>query len=194
MISDSYYTLAQASEASYKDKGSKFLAFAYPADNEEVIKGHLQELRKRYFDATHHCYAYIWGEKSENYRVNDDGEPNNSAGMPILGQIRARNLSNVLVVVVRYFGGTKLGVSGLIQAYRTASAEVLDNATIIEKHCLEQFSVQFEYSQMNLIMRILKELEATIHQQTMDLNCVIQFSVRKQSSIIVRNKLASFLI
>jgi uncharacterized YigZ family protein len=194
MISDIYYTLAQASEATHKDKGSKFMAFAYPADNEAVIKDYLQQLRKKYFDATHHCYAYIWGEKSENYRANDDGEPNNSAGMPILGQIRARNLTNVLVVVVRYFGGTKLGVSGLIQAYKTASAEVLDNATTIEKHSLEQFRVQFEYAQMNSIMKILKELEANIDEQTLDLNCIIQFSVRKQSSIIVRNKLASFLI
>jgi uncharacterized YigZ family protein len=194
MISDIYYTLAQVSEATFKDKGSKFMAFAYPADNEAVIKEYLQQLRKKYFDATHHCYAYIWGEKSENYRANDDGEPNNSAGMPILGQIRARNLTNVLVVVVRYFGGTKLGVSGLVQAYKTASAEALDNALIIEKHCLEEFKVQFEYPQMNQVMKILKEVEAHISAQTMDLNCVINFSVRKQSAVIIRDKLGDFLI
>ncbi|MCU0445082.1 MAG: IMPACT family protein [Microscillaceae bacterium] len=193
MENDIYYTIQAPAEAMLKEKGSRFLAFAYPIDNEELIKEQLQQLRKKYFDASHHCYAYIWGEKSENYRANDDGEPANSAGMPILGQIRSRNLSNVLVVVVRYFGGTKLGVGGLIQAYKSAAAQALDNALIIEQFSQASFTIRFEYAQMNWVMKVLKDTEAQIMEQTMDLACQIKFSVRKAKSPIIADKLQNFL-
>jgi uncharacterized YigZ family protein len=170
--------LTTPAEGLYKEKGSKFLAFAYPVQSEDEVKNCLEALRKEYFDARHHCYAYILGYQSENTRANDDGEPNNSAGVPILGQIRAKNLTNTLVVVVRYFGGTKLGVGGLIQAYKTATAEALNNAQIIEKQILTKLHIFFAYPQMNLVMRLVKDFSLDIISQTMLETCILEVAVR----------------
>ncbi|MDJ1483277.1 YigZ family protein [Cytophagaceae bacterium YF14B1] len=178
-MSDTYLTIAAPSEGLYKEKGSKFLAFAYPARTEDEVKDHLTQLRKTYFDARHHCYAYILGADKTKYRANDDGEPNHSAGDPILGQIRSRNLTDVLVVVVRYFGGIKLGVSGLIQAYRTSASEALETAQIIEKIVMMPFSIQFTYEQMNQVMKLLKDYDAEILSQDFQLVCNLTAAVRK---------------
>jgi uncharacterized YigZ family protein len=189
MIQDTYRTIAEPTESIYKEKGSKFLAFAYPVYSEEDIKEQLAELRKKYFDARHHCYAYSLGADKSRYRANDDGEPNHSAGDPILGQIRSADLSNVLVVVVRYFGGTKLGVSGLINAYKTATADAIAEATIIEKHETLLLQVHFEYPQMNDVMSLVKEYDLDVRNQQFELACVLTIEVRKQLQQEVTSKL-----
>ena len=191
MTQDTYRTIVAPTESIYKEKGSKFLAFAYPVYSEEDIKEHLAELRKKYFDARHHCYAYTLGADKSRYRANDDGEPNHSAGDPILGQIRSADLSNVLVVVVRYFGGTKLGVSGLINAYKTATADALAEATIIEKHETVLLQVHFEYPQMNDVMSLVKEYNLDIRNQQFELSCLLTIEVRKQLQEEVTAKLES---
>jgi uncharacterized YigZ family protein len=189
MIQDTYRTIAEPTESIYKEKGSKFLAFAYPVYSEEDIKEHLAELRKKYFDARHHCYAYSLGADKSRYRANDDGEPNHSAGDPILGQIRSADLSNVLVVVVRYFGGTKLGVSGLINAYKTATADAIAEATIIEKHETILLQVHFEYPQMNDVMSLVKEYSLDVRNQQFELACVLTIEVRMQLQQEITSKL-----
>jgi uncharacterized YigZ family protein len=176
---DTYQSISAASEGIYKEKGSRFLAFAFPVSSENDVKVRQTELRKTYFDARHHCYAYRLGAKGEIFRANDDGEPNHSAGDPILGQIKSKNLSDVLVVVVRYFGGTKLGVGGLISAYKIATAEALDAATIIDKIVMETVDISFGYEQMNEVMRIVKDCQMTIISQTFDNQCEMQLSVRQ---------------
>ncbi len=191
MIQDTYRTIASPTESIYKEKGSKFLAFAYPVYSEEEIKEHLAELRKKYFDARHHCYAYSLGADKSRYRANDDGEPNHSAGDPILGQIRSADLSNVLVVVVRYFGGTKLGVSGLISAYKTATADAIAEATIIEKHETILLQVNFEYPQMNDVMSLVKEYNLDVRNQQFELACILTIEVRKQLQEEITAKLES---
>lgn len=178
-MKDTFLTIANSTEGFYKEKGSKFLAFAFPAENEEQIKNHLEELRKKYYDARHHCYAYMLGREMEIFRANDDGEPNHSAGDPILGQIRSANLTDILVVVVRYFGGTKLGVGGLITAYKTAAAEAIQLAEVIEKIVTMQIHLQFEYPQMNEVMRIIKEHELNIVNQEMALGCSMKIDIRE---------------
>ncbi|MBC5775317.1 YigZ family protein [Pontibacter sp. KCTC 32443] len=190
-MQDTYRTIAAPTESIYKEKGSKFLAFAYPVYSEEEIKEHLAELRKKYFDARHHCYAYTLGANKSRYRANDDGEPNHSAGDPILGQIRSADLSNVLVVVVRYFGGTKLGVSGLINAYKTATADALSEATIIEKHETTLLLVHFEYPHMNDVMSLIKEYNLEVRNQQFELTCTLTIEVRKQLQEEVTAKLES---
>ena len=177
---DTYRTIAEPTESIYKEKGSKFLAFAYPVYSEEEVKERLAELRKKYFDARHHCYAYSLGADKSRYRANDDGEPNHSAGDPILGQIRSADLSNVLIVVVRYFGGIKLGVSGLIQAYKTATADALAEATILEKHETVLLQVYFAYPQMNDVMSLVKEQNLSVRNQQFELDCTLTLEVRKQ--------------
>ncbi len=179
-MEDTYRTIAAPSEGLYKEKGSKFIALAYPVYSEEDVKEHLNELRKKYFDARHHCYAYSLGADKSRYRANDDGEPNHSAGDPILGQIRSADLSNVLVVVVRYFGGTKLGVSGLIHAYKTATAEAIANATIVEKHETNLLQVHFQYPQMNDVMGLVKEYELDVRDQKFELDCELTLEIRKK--------------
>ncbi|NDK57087.1 IMPACT family protein [Pontibacter fetidus] len=190
-MQDTYRTIVAPTESIYKEKGSKFLAFAYPVFSEEDIKEHLVELRKKYFDARHHCYAYSLGADKSRYRANDDGEPNHSAGDPILGQIRSADLSNVLVVVVRYFGGTKLGVSGLINAYKTATADALSEATIIEKYETTLLQVRFEYPQMNDVMSLVKEYNLDVRNQQFELSCLLTIEVRKQLQTEVTAKLES---
>lgn len=176
---DIYLSIAQASEGLYREKGSKFLAFAFPVANEEQIKAYLEQLRKTYFDARHHCYAYALGKDQKTFRANDDGEPNHSAGDPILGQIRSHQLSDILIVVVRYFGGVKLGVGGLISAYKTAAAEAIAQAQIIEKIVSENFQIHFRYEAMNEVMKIVKDLDLKILSQQFDLECSLTLEVRQ---------------
>ncbi|MBF9252333.1 YigZ family protein [Pontibacter sp. 172403-2] len=179
-MEDTYQTIVAPSEGLYKEKGSKFIALAYPVYSEEEVKELLAELRKQYYDARHHCYAYILGAGKSRYRANDDGEPNHSAGDPILGQIRSADLSNVLVVVVRYFGGTKLGVSGLINAYKTAAADALAHATLIEKYETALLQVYFAYPQMNEVMSLVKTYSLEIKEQLFELDCRLTLEVRKK--------------
>lgn len=176
---DTYRTLAGTSEALYKEKGSKFIARAYPVGNEQDIKEVLESLRKEYFDARHHCYAWILGPDGQHYRANDAGEPNHSAGDPILGQIRSLELTNTLVVVIRYFGGTKLGVSGLIQAYKTAAAEALAANEIVEEIIRKPLTLYFGYELTNEVMRLISELELQIQDQQFTDRCIMQVAVRQ---------------
>ena len=156
---DSYYTIAAPAEAIYKDKGSKFLAYAWPVTDERQIRDALDGLRKRYYDATHHCYAWRLGPEGENVRMNDDGEPSSTAGRPILGQLLSRQVTDALVVVVRYFGGTKLGVPGLIAAYKESAAAVLDAAEVVQRTVNTVLRIGFGYLAMNDVMRIVKEMQ-----------------------------------
>lgn len=157
LFSDTYKTIDSKADGLFKDRGSRFIALAIPVTTQEEIKSRLEELRKEYHDARHHCYAWVLSPDRQAWRVNDDGEPSGTAGKPILGQINSRELTNILVVVIRYFGGTLLGVSGLINAYRSAAADALDNASIIERHLVERWIVTFPYSAMNDVMKVLKD-------------------------------------
>jgi len=188
-MNDTYKMLALPTEAVFRDKGSKFLAYAYPAQNEEEIKQCLQTLKKQHSDATHHCYAYLLGYRQDYFRANDDGEPNHTAGTPILGQLKAYGLTNVLGVVVRYFGGTKLGVAGLINAYKSATSLALQEATIVEKLIQTTFNIQFGYPQMSMVMRLVREYEAEIATQNLTESCEISLKVRLSLVIPLRNAL-----
>ncbi|WP_143960462.1 IMPACT family protein [Litoribacter populi] len=188
-MDDTYLTLARESESLYKEKGSKFLAFAYPVSDEEEIKEKQEALRKKYYDARHHCYAYMLGKDQEQFRANDDGEPNHSAGDPILGQIRSYNLTNVLIVVVRYFGGTKLGVGGLISAYKTAAAEAIENNEIITEIVTIPIKFTFDYLDMNDVMRLIKDYDLTIKSQDFDNTCKMAIRVREANYEVVMEKL-----
>ena len=168
---DSYQTLSLHSEGHYKEKGSKFIGLALPVSSEDEVKNHLEIIRKQYHDARHHCYAYILGNTGEQFRANDDGEPNHSAGDPILGQIKSKYLTNTLVVVVRYFGGTKLGVSGLINAYKTAAAEALGSNRIIHVDITDLVEFKFAYPQMNDVMKLVKDFDLNIKEQAFELTC-----------------------
>ncbi|GGZ14348.1 hypothetical protein GCM10007049_02760 [Echinicola pacifica] len=178
-MDDTFLTLKEDSESIYKEKGSKFLAFAYPVDHEEDIKEKLDALRKKYYDARHHCYAYMLGKDQTQFRANDDGEPNHSAGDPILGQIRSYNLTNVLIVVVRYFGGVKLGVGGLISAYKTAASYAIEENEIITAIVTQKIQFQFEYLDMNEVMRLIKDYELEIITQDFDNTCHMKLRVRE---------------
>ncbi len=182
LFSDTYLTIQTTSEAIFRDRASKFIGIAVPVTTEAEMKQALEVVRKKYFDATHHCYAFRLGPDKTMYRSNDDGEPSGTAGRPILGQIQSKDLTNLLVVVVRYYGGTKLGVPGLINAYKTAAKEALDAANIIEKTVQDIYEVSFRYKQMNDVMRILKDEHLTQLSHQFDSDCVIKFSVRKQHS------------
>jgi uncharacterized YigZ family protein len=157
MFSDTYKTIDSEAKGLFKDRGSRFIAIVVPVTSQEEVKIRLDELRKEYHDARHHCYAWVLTPDRQAWRVNDDGEPSGTAGRPILGQINSRELTNILVVVIRYFGGTLLGVSGLINAYRTAASDALDNSTVIERHLTESWQVTFPYSSMNDVMKVLKD-------------------------------------
>jgi len=187
---DTYFTISSPSEGNYKEKGSRFLAFAFPVEDDEQIKEHLAALRKKYYDARHHCYAWMLGYDGEKFRANDDGEPSHSAGDPILGQIRAHNLTNVLVVVVRYFGGTKLGVGGLVNAYRTAAAEALSTANVEERLITQAMIVQFGYPLLNTVMKIVKDHDLEIADQSMTLTCELTLRVRLSIADMVKEKLS----
>lgn len=187
---DTYRTIKRRSEGVFRDRGSKFLAFAFPVYSTEEIKKVLAELRKEYHDARHHCYAYRLGAAKEIFRANDDGEPSGSAGNPILGQIRSFDLSNILIVVVRYFGGTLLGVGGLINAYRSASANAIQDAIIItaaEKDLVEIF---FPYILMNKVMKIIRDEKMIIHEQDFTETCKIKVFIRKSRTAQLLKRLA----
>ncbi|MCQ2265176.1 MAG: YigZ family protein [Bacteroidales bacterium] len=182
MFDDTYKTIAAPSEGIYREKGSKFIALAFPVETEAMVKEKLAEIQKQYFDARHHCYSYILGPNKDAYRLNDNGEPSGTAGRPIHGQLLSKDLTNTLVIVVRYFGGIKLGVSGLINAYKTAAKEALDAATIIEKTIDETYNVSFDYSVMNSVMQLLKDPYVTILGQGYDEQYVITFKLRRRES------------
>ncbi len=187
-MKDSYRTLEARARGLYKEKGSKFLAFAYPVQSKEEINSILEALRKEYHDARHHCYAWRLGSEGEQYRANDDGEPSGTAGRPILAQLQTRELSNLLVVVVRYFGGTLLGVGGLIRAYRSATINALENARTIDRRLETEFALQFPYIRMNDVMRLLKDLDLNLKEQRYDNECMIRFGVwlRHRETVIDR--------
>jgi len=183
---DTYKTLANPSpEILFKEKNSKFFGYAFPVTTEAEIKTHLEQLRKQHFGAVHFCYAFQLGTETIQYRANDDGEPSNSAGMPIYGQIQSFALTNVLVVVVRFFGGIKLGVGGLISAYRTAAQLALEEAEIIEKTIDIHFQVLFDYKNMNKVMRVIKEKNLEIISQQMNESCEMEIATRKKNADMV---------
>ena len=183
MEKDTYKTITKPSEeALFKDKNSKFFGYAFPVKNEEQIKENLEFLKKKHHSARHWCYAYQIGTEKITFRANDDGEPSNSAGMPIYGQIQSFEVTNILIVVVRYFGGVKLGVGGLINAYRTGAQLALDNSKIVKKTINKDYLIIFDYKNMNKVMRIIKEKNLNIVNQTLELDCRIYISVRKNDS------------
>ncbi|WP_075340943.1 IMPACT family protein [Tenacibaculum agarivorans] len=186
MEKDIYKTITEPSEETlFKDRNSKFFGYAFPVISEDDIKIKLEEIRKKHHTAGHHCYAWKLGTDTIRFRANDDGEPNNSAGQPIYGQIQAFDLTNVLVISVRYFGGTKLGVGGLINAYRTSAQLALEASKIIEKTIDIQYQLTFDYDMMNKVQRIIKERNITIVTQKLELNCQYIISVRKKESTAV---------
>lgn len=175
---DLYTSIAAPSSGIYRDRGSRFLAFAFPVETEEQVKEHLAALRKEYFDARHHCYAYRIGHQGEIWRANDDGEPSSSAGRPILGQLLSAGLSDILVVVVRYFGGVKLGVPGLIKAYRTATSEALAAASAVTRTAACNYEVSFSYEEQGRAMKIIKDMAVPVLSQSFDATCRISVRVR----------------
>ena len=179
---DSYLTIAEPAECTMRERSSKFLSFAYPVTDEEQIRAHLDTLHKQYYDATHHCYAWRLGPKGEHSRANDDGEPSSTAGKPILGQLLSREVTDCLVVVVRYFGGTKLGVPGLIAAYKESTALVLSECEIVERTVDVRISVSFSYVVMNDIMRIVKDMQPKVLGQEFDNLCTMTLSIREGDS------------
>jgi uncharacterized YigZ family protein len=180
---DTYKTLVNPTEVIlFKEKNSKFFGYAFPVTTEEEIKNHLEKLRKQNQGAVHFCYAFQLGTEKVTFRANDDGEPSNTAGMPIYGQIQSFGLTNILVVIVRYFGGVKLGVGGLIVAYKTAAQMTLEHAEIIEKTINIHFQINFEYKNMNKVMRIIKEKNLEITSQSMNESCEIAITTRKKNA------------
>lgn len=187
---DTYKTLAEATEEQlFKEKNSKFLGYAYPISSEDEVKPLLLGLRKQHPNAVHFCYAYQVGAEQIYYRANDDGEPSGSAGIPIYGQIQSFGITNVLLVIVRYFGGVKLGVGGLISAYKTAAQQTLESASLIEKTIDVSYVARFDYAQLNKVMRVIKEKNLVILSQKMDIQCEIELSTRKSAEA---NLLAAF--
>ena len=186
----SYRTLAQPVEGVYKEKGSKFLAFAYPVDSETDIKNKIGHLKKEYFDARHHCFAWVLGPEKKQYRAFDDGEPNHSAGDPILGQIRSKDLTNILVVVVRYFGGVKLGVGGLISAYKAAAEDALTKASIEEKEVCEACELLYDYPHTPEVMRLIKDFSLTVLEQTFEETCKLKIEVAARRKAKLLEKIA----
>ena len=182
MFEDSFKTIAKPSEGNYSEKRSKFLAYAFPVQSEQEVKERLAEIQKKHWDARHHCYAYILGAHKDAYRMNDNGEPSGTAGRPIYGQLLSKDLTNTLVIVVRYFGGIKLGVSGLQNAYKVAAREALEAAVIEERTVQETYRVTFEYVKMNDIMQILKDPEVQVLDRQSYMQCVYTISVRQREA------------
>lgn len=180
-LQDQYRSIAAPSKGLFKDNGSRFIALAYPVETEEEVKSIVAGLRKEYHDARHHCYAYRLGYKGDLWRASDDGEPSGSAGRPILGQIDSLGLSDILVVVVRYFGGIKLGIPGLIRAYKTSTADALSSAQIVDKIASRHFRLQFEYLSMNAVMKVLKDMDLPQKAQNFGESCSLETSVRLAS-------------
>jgi uncharacterized YigZ family protein len=188
MEPDNYKTIKSSSVGIYKEKGSRFLSFAFPVVSQEEIKSIIEEIRREYYDARHHCYAYMIGKDRLIWRINDDGEPSGTGGRPILGQINSFGLTNILIVVSRYFGGTLLGVSGLINAYKTAASDAIQNAGIIVRTLQEYYEIDFPYSSMNDVMKILKDENSGQSEQSFELECsvIINFRVSDREKIIGR--------
>jgi uncharacterized YigZ family protein len=189
MNDDVYLTIDGSTEGYYKEKGSRFLAFAHPVKTESEVKEIVEKLKKEHHNARHHCYAYILGVDGSHHRANDAGEPNHSAGDPILGQIRSKGITNTLVVVTRYFGGTKLGIPGLMNAYKAASADALERANIVEKVVRESLEIIFDYSRINDIMRLVREHDVEIIHQKFTTDCRMTLGLRKSNSKDVKFKL-----
>jgi uncharacterized YigZ family protein len=192
-MSDTYKTISAPTEGIYKEKGSKFLAFAIPVNTADEVKEIVKSYRKKYYDARHVCYAYMLGSERTEYRSNDDGEPSGTAGRPILGQINSYELTNVLIIVVRYFGGILLGTSGLIVAYKDATADALNHAEIIEKTVDVYISIEFDYVLLNNVMKIIKDSDSQILSQNFDNLCSIQLSVRKLSAPLLISKIKKII-
>lgn len=190
---DTYKTIIAPTEGIYKEKGSKFLSFAIPVNNSDEVKELVKNYRKEYYDSRHVCYAYMLGAERKEWRANDDGEPSGTAGRPILGQINSRELTNILVVVVRYFGGILLGTGGLVVAYKEAVADALNQAEIIERTVDETISINFDYVLMNDVMRVIKDTNAQIISQTFDNHCTMQLTIRKQDAAILSSKLEKII-
>ena len=189
MQEDTYKTIDDISEAIFTEKRSKFIAIAIPVRTVSDVKAHLEEYQKKYYDARHVCYAYMLGPERKDFRANDNGEPSGTAGRPILGQINSHELTDILVIVVRYFGGIKLGTSGLIVAYKTAAAQALDEAPVIEKTVDEDVTIAFEYPFMNDVMRIVKEESPEIIEQSYDMDCLMKLRIRKSMMGKLRSRL-----
>ena len=188
-IPDTYLTIESKGEGLYKEKGSKFIALAYPVTTEDEIKIILADLRKEYHDARHYCWAYQLGIDKKKFRVNDDGEPTNSAGQPILGQIKSNNLTNIAVIVIRYFGGKLLGVGGLINAYRTAAADALSDTKIIKKTVNDLYELTFDYTLLNVVMRLIEEEKLTIVEQTFKADCKLRIGIRLSKSEAIKKRI-----
>ena len=189
-MSDTYKTIITPTEGIYKEKGSKFLSFAIPVSSADEVKEIVKNYRKEYYDSRHVCYAYMLGADRKEFRANDDGEPSGTAGRPILGQINSRELTDILVIVVRYFGGILLGTGGLVVAYKEATTDALDQAEVIEKTVDESISILFDYVLMNEVMRIIKDTNAQITSQSFENQCEMQLSIRKQDAVLLSAKLA----
>lgn len=188
LFDDTYRTISRRSTGIYKEKGSRFIAVAIPVKTESEVKEALGQLRKEYYDARHHCYAYVIGFDKSTWRVNDDGEPSGTAGRPIYGQIQSNDLTNILVVVIRYFGGIKLGVSGLINAYKKSSADAILQAEIIEKTVNEIYELKFNYAVMNEVMKIVKDDGLQLLNTQFDLECSLSYMIRKSEADRVNEK------
>jgi len=188
-MEDVYKTILSEIQGLFKDKGSRFIAFGFPVSDEKQAKEHVSKLRKKYHDARHVCYAFRIGHKEHYFRVNDDGEPSGTAGKPILGQISGNELTNILIVVVRYFGGVLLGTPGLINAYRSAAKDCINHAQIIEKTINKSFNIYFSYEQLNLIMRIVKDEPIEVIQQNFELNCVMGLRIRESLFPAIKDRL-----
>ena len=188
-MSDTYKTISLSTEGIYKEKGSKFLSFAISVNSSEEVKELIKTFKKEYYDARHVCYAYMLGAERKEWRANDDGEPSGTAGRPILGQINSRELTNILVIVVRYFGGILLGTGGLTTAYKEATSDALNQAEIIEKTVDEILTVNFEYILMNDVMHVIKDTNAQILHQTFDNHCSMVLSIRKQEFSLLKDKM-----
>jgi len=184
----SFKTIKSPTEGLYKEKGSKFIALTMPVSSTDEVEVHLSTIKKKYHDARHHCYAYILNAEADVFRANDDGEPNHSAGDPILGQIRSFNLTNVLVIVVRYFGGTKLGVSGLINAYKTSTKNALEEALVITRKVTREVALLFPYQSTNEVMKLIGEVEIKIASQAFDTNCKIAGTIPVQNAELLKSK------
>lgn len=188
-MDDTYKTIAEPAEGTYSEKRSKFLAFAIPVRTQEEVKEWVKEYQKKYYDARHACYAYMLGHERKDFRANDNGEPSGTAGKPILGQINSNELTDILIIVVRYFGGIKLGTSGLIGAYKTAAAEAIANSTIIEKTVDDDITVYFEYPFLNDVMRIVKEEEPQVIDQVFEMDCKMTLRIRRSKSDRLRSRI-----
>ncbi len=192
-MSDTFKTIVSSAEGSYKEKGSKFLSFAFPVENVDEINQILARYRKQYYDARHICYAYMLGSTRNEWRTNDDGEPSGTAGKPILGQINSFELTNILIIVVRYFGGILLGTGGLITAYKEASRDALEQANIVERTIDEIISVDFDYLLINDVMRVVKDMSPQVLDQSFDNMCAMKLSIRQSDAEKLKSKLRNII-